>query len=103
MSNSEQGHKITEQDILKVFDRATDPFLTASEVAAALPVSRQAVNYRLNQMLNKGLLGKKKTGARAVGWWAEVAPSLSDEATERVDKAREEIAAGDTVPLADLD
>lgn len=103
MSDSEQGHKISEQDILKIFDAATEPFLTASEIAAALPVSRQAVNYRLDQMHDKGLLGKKKAGARAVGWWAEVAPTLADDAAERVEMAREEIAAGDTVSLEELD
>lgn len=103
MSDSRQGHKISEQDILKVFDAADEPFLTASEIADELPVSRQAVNYRLDSMHEKGLVGKKKTGARAVGWWAEVAPSLSAEAAERVEAAREEVAAGDTVPLEELD
>lgn len=70
--------KVTELDILKVFDAADEPFLTASEIAERLPVSRQAVNYRLNGMHDEGLLGKKKVGARAVGWWAEVAPEPAD-------------------------
>lgn len=86
MSNSQRG-KISEQDILKVFDSAGEPFLTASEIADQLPVSRQAVNYRLDSMLEKGVVGKKKTGARSVGWWAEVAPELSDAARRRADAA----------------
>lgn len=69
---------VSEQDILKVFDAADEPFLTASEVAQRLPVSRQAVNYRLNEMAAKGLVGRKDVGARAVGWWAEVAPEPVD-------------------------
>lgn len=66
--------KISEQDILKVFDAADEPFLTAGEIAERLPVSRQAVNYRLAEMRDEGLVGRKDVGARAVGWWAEVAP-----------------------------
>ena len=91
MSNSQRG-KISEQDILKVFDAADEPFMTASEIADELPVSRQAVNYRLDTMLEKGLVGKKKTGARSVGWWAEVAPALSAEAHRRANAADQESA-----------
>ena len=98
MSNSQRG-KISEQDILKVFDAADEPFLTASEIADELPVSRQAVNYRLDAMLEKNLVGKKKTGARSVGWWAEVAPELSDEARRRADAADQDKA----VSLEDLE
>lgn len=101
-TDQSQGEKISEQDILKVFDNADEPFLTASEIAAELPVSRQAINYRLEQMREKDLVGKKKTGARAVGWWAKVAPELSDEAAARVEQAREEISRGDAVALDEL-
>jgi len=79
MSDTAQDKKISEQDILKVFEEADEPFLTAPEIADRLPVSRQAVNYRLEKMLEKDLVGKKKTGARSVGWWAKVAPRLADE------------------------
>jgi hypothetical protein len=72
----EFGEKVTEQDILKVFDGTDEPFMTAKEMADELPISREAVHYRLEQMREKNLVGKKKTGARSVGWWAEVAPRL---------------------------
>lgn len=36
---------VTEQDILKAFDRADAPFLTAAELGEKLSVSRQAANY----------------------------------------------------------
>lgn len=102
MSDAQQGRKISEQDILKVFDEADEPFLTAGEIADQLPVSRQAINYRLDKMLEKDLVGKKKTGARSVGWWAEVGPELSAESAERVEQARKEISNGDTVALEEL-
>lgn len=85
-----QREKISEQDILKVFDAADEPFLTATEIANELPVSRQAVNYRLDQMHENGLVGRKKTGSRAVGWWAEYGPRLSPEARQRADAASRE-------------
>lgn len=99
---STQSGKTSEQDILKVFDAAEDPFLTASEIADQLPVSRQAVNYRLDQMLEKDLVGKKKTGARAAGWWAERAPAPSAE-TERDIKATEgELERGETTSQEEM-
>lgn len=98
MSNSQRG-KISEQDILKVFDTANEPFMTSSEIADELPVSRQAVNYRLDSMHEKGLVGKKKTGARSVGWWAEVAPALSAEARQQADAADQ----GSAISLEDLE
>lgn len=91
--------KITDQDILKVFDRADEPVLTSSEIADALPVTRQAVNYRLKRMHEDGLVDRKETGARAVVWWATVAPHLSKAAAEAAEAADPE--AG--VPLGDLE
>ena len=90
----EFGEKVTEQDILKAFDTTDDPFLTTTELAETLPVSRQAVHYRLEQMREKGLVEKKKTGARGAGWWAEVAPQLSSQARKRVELADRENATG---------
>lgn len=84
--------KITDQDILKVFDRADEPVLTSSEIAEALPVTRQAVNYRLKRMHKDGLVDRKETGARAVVWWATVAPRLSKAAAEAADSADPESA-----------
>ncbi len=90
---------ITTQDVLLVFDAANEPFLTTAGVAEGLPVSRDAVYRRLETMRERGLVGKKKAGARAVGWWAEVAPRLSSEAAERADAANRE----DAIPLEELD
>jgi predicted ArsR family transcriptional regulator len=92
------GEKVTEQDILKVFDAAEDPFLTAAEIADQLPISRQAVHHRLETMREKGLVDKKKTGARGAGWWATVAPRLAPDVAEQADTADRENA----VALDDL-
>lgn len=97
--SADRSHKITEQDILRIFDTADEPFLTSSEIAEQLPVSRQAVNYRLKQMREKNLVDKKKTGARSVGWWALVAPRLDPDAADRAEAADR----GSAVSLNELD
>lgn len=93
------GEKVTEQDILKVFDTAEDPFLTTAEIAEELPVSSDAVYRRLEQMREKGTIDKKKTGARSAGWWATVAPRLAPEVADRAASADRENA----IRLEDLD
>ncbi|PSP48133.1 hypothetical protein BRC75_07660 [Halobacteriales archaeon QH_7_69_31] len=95
----EFGEKVTEQDVLLVFDATDDPFLTASEIAERLPVTRQGVYHRLEQMREKELVDKKKTGARGAGWWATVAPRLAPDVAERAEAADRE----DAVTLEELD
>lgn len=85
--SSRYDKKVTEQDILKAFDEADAPFLTASELSDALPITRSAVNYRLKKMREKGLVERKSAGANAVGWWAVLAPRLSEDAQARADEA----------------
>ena len=40
-------------------------------------------------MAEKGLVSRKKLGARAVGWWAEVAPELDTQTANTVDTRKE--------------
>ncbi|MFO7926904.1 winged-helix domain-containing protein [Natronomonas sp.] len=85
---------VTEQEILKVFDYEDDPVLTTSEVAEGLRrfgkhMTSEGVRNRLKVMAEEGLVSRKKLGARAVGWWAEVAPELDPETAETVDARKE--------------
>ena len=85
---------VTEQEILKVFDYEDDPVLTAPEVAEGLrrfgkDITSEGVRNRLETMAEAGLVSRKKLGARAVGWWAEVAPELDAETVETVDARKE--------------
>lgn len=85
---------VTDQDILKVFDYEDDPVLTAPEVAEGLrrfgkSMTGEGVRNRLEEMATAGLVSRKKLGARAVGWWAEVAPELAAETAETVDDRRD--------------
>jgi orotate phosphoribosyltransferase-like protein len=89
--------KVSEQDILKVFDRADAPFLASGEVADELPISREAVNYRLNRMREDSRVERKEVGARAVGWWATVAPAPSAETLRDIEATEGEVERGETV------
>jgi len=90
--------EVSDQDILKIFDRVGEP-MTAPELAEDLPITKEGITYRLKKMEEDNLVGRKKAGARAVVWWAKVAPELSDETKKRVKEARRE----DAVPLEELD
>lgn len=84
----------TDQQLLKVFDYEDDPVLTAQEVADGLKrfgvqLSSEAVRQRLLQLEEEGLVSRKEFGARAVGWWAEVAPKLSEDTSETVEGRNE--------------
>lgn len=94
--------EVTEQRILKVFDRADEPVMTAKEIADELGASNVTVGERLKEMLDENLVGRKKTGARSVAWWAEVAPELSDESKERVEESRNDIEESNTVSLEEV-
>jgi len=85
---------VTEQEILKVFDYEDDPVLTVSAVVDGLRrfgkhMTSEGVRNRLEDMAEKGLVSRKKIGARAVGWWAEVAPELDSETAGTVDARKE--------------
>jgi len=71
MSNTPMpaARTVSDEAILDQFRAADDPFLTAGEVADGISLSRDAVNYRLKQLLTEDRVGRKKVGARAVGWW----------------------------------
>jgi Fe2+ or Zn2+ uptake regulation protein len=52
--------------VLSVFDTATVPVLTATEVAEELDCSRGSAYNKLEALAEQGELHKKKVGARAV-------------------------------------
>lgn len=89
--------KVTDNDILLVFERHDAPFMSAKEVAEELPITKSAVNHRLNQMQDDGLVAKKKIGARAVAWWALEAPRLSAETKNALEESESDLEEGNTV------
>ncbi|MFB6197098.1 MAG: winged helix-turn-helix domain-containing protein [Halobacteriaceae archaeon] len=64
------NQKVKDSQILQVFKNSDDPYLTASEIAKRLNISRQGAHSRLLNLYENGELNRKKTG-RTVGWWLE--------------------------------
>jgi len=56
-------------ELIAVFERADAPVLTAPEIAEELGVTRQAINYRLQQLAEEDIVARKQIGSRAVAWW----------------------------------
>jgi len=84
----------TEQEILKVFDYEDDPVLTATEVAEGLrrfrvQITPEGVRNRLEEMDENDLVSRKKVGAKAVGWRAEVTPELDPTTAKTVNSRKE--------------
>lgn len=61
--------KVGDSDILRRFTEAEDPVLTAKEVAEGLPIQRQSVYKRLEDLVETGLVGVKKAGQSAKVYW----------------------------------
>ncbi len=60
---------VTDADILGIFERASAPVMTATEIAAELPIGRSAVRKRLVDLHDRGTIERKSVGARSVVWW----------------------------------
>lgn len=62
------NQKVSDEQILQKFEQADAPYLTATELAERLPMSRQGLHERLMDLYESGAIERKKTG-RTVGWW----------------------------------
>jgi len=64
--------QVTLEDVLGVFEKANVPVLTASEVGEMLDCSRPSAYNKLEELVDRGELHKKKVGARAAVYiWLE--------------------------------
>ncbi|MFC6954100.1 FaeA/PapI family transcriptional regulator [Halorubellus litoreus] len=71
MGDSKPGRKprVTDEEILAVFEETDDPVLSTAEVADALPLQRRSVYNRLVQLEEAGQLTRKQIGGRNTIWW----------------------------------
>lgn len=65
---SSRAQKVSDEEIIRVFKDSSEHVLTASEVADQLPVTRQLVNLRLNELEEGDILESKSSGSGKV-WW----------------------------------
>lgn len=62
------NQEVTDEQILDQFHESDDPALIAPEVAEQLPLTRQRVHERLEELLDAGKVGTKKP-SRDRMWW----------------------------------
>jgi len=60
---------IPDNQILREFANSPGPVATAPDLAERLPLTRDAIRRRLNQMVEDGRLKKRKVGANAVVYY----------------------------------
>jgi DNA-binding Lrp family transcriptional regulator len=60
---------IPDDQILREFANSPGPVATAPDLAERLPLSRDGVRRRLNQMVDEGRLKKRTVGANAVVYY----------------------------------
>ena len=57
-------------DILRVFVVSTDPAFVSAEIAEQFDITVEGARHRLDKLVERGLLAKKKPGERTVVYWA---------------------------------
>lgn len=65
----EPDYKDSDVRYIRAIAQNPDPVVTAVEVADRIEVSQQAAHRKLEDMLERNLVRKKKVGSRAVIWW----------------------------------
>lgn len=98
--------RVTDEELLAVFQRTDDPVLSTAEIADELPIKRRATLTRLQRLADNGVLSRKQTGGRNTVWWPttesdkimggsaepllELVGLVSDESAQRVkERSRE--------------
>jgi len=71
MSDDSRTPRVTDKDILGMFRSASDPVLTASEVADELPIGHRGTLNRLHSLREDGDLGGKLISGQSTVWWLE--------------------------------
>jgi predicted transcriptional regulator len=85
MPGREQNPEVTDERILLEFLLTSDPALFTSEVADAVPVTRQRVGQILDQLDEDGFVTSKHAAGRRL-WW------LTDDGHDYISKiARERL------------
>ena len=60
---------VSDDDILSVFEQASDPVLTTQEVASEIDIGHRGTYDRLKKLADEDLLKMKKVGDSGAVWW----------------------------------
>lgn len=61
---------VSDEEILDVFRKSSDPVLTTNEVADEVGLGRRGTFDRLRQLAEDGPLEMKKVGETGAVWWS---------------------------------
>ncbi len=68
-SNGKNGGEVTYEKVKQLFRNSKYPVLTAKDLEKKFGISNQAANYRLNKMVERGAVEKRKVGGAAAVYW----------------------------------
>jgi predicted transcriptional regulator len=71
MSTTHGNAEVSDEQILTTFLDIEGPFVTAGELEERLPITRTAINKRLNKLHKQGRVDRKKPTSNMVGWWLD--------------------------------
>ncbi len=66
---SENYSESVDKEVREFLERNRKPFVTTTNVAEDLGVTRQYAHDRLTELVNNGEIERTKVGAKAVVWW----------------------------------
>lgn len=61
---------VTDEEILTVLREAADPFLSTAEIAEELPIKREGLVRRLNDLAKEERIQRKSVG-NSYAWWLQ--------------------------------
>ncbi len=73
-NRNEQGRYVrtlTDERVFEAFDAVEGPVITTRDVADRLDCTQEAARQRLSELVDRGLLGRRKTGRTIVYWRTE--------------------------------
>jgi predicted ArsR family transcriptional regulator len=71
---------VSDEELLEMLRESSDPALFTGEIAEELPIGRDGVRSRLDELVTDGRLAKKQRGNSIIWWLAETeSSSLGDE------------------------
>ncbi|RKS81453.1 hypothetical protein BDK61_0739 [Haloarcula quadrata] len=68
-SKSGRKPRVTDEEILQLFEDTDDPVLSTAEVTEQLPIKRSATYKRLSALQDEEQLTGKDIGGRNSIWW----------------------------------
>jgi predicted HTH transcriptional regulator len=71
--------RVSDEEILEIFQVVDEPVLTVGEIAERLPIGRRGLHDRLKNLEEDGVLSSKLAGQTMVWWSPEYTIVASDE------------------------